>query len=57
MNIRQLRRNRKLANDYIEGVEAAYKARDNYEQLWKNLNEEREYYQKLQEEEKKDEEI
>lgn len=51
INICQLRRNRRLSKDYLEAITAAKKARDNYELLYQNLNEERNYFRKLQEKE------
>ena len=51
MNIYQIRRMRRLSNEYVEAITAAYKVRDNYEQLCQNLNEEREYFQNLKEKE------
>lgn len=51
INIWQLRRNRRLSKDYLEAITAAKKARDNYEQLYQNLNEERDYFRNLQEKE------
>lgn len=51
INIWQIRRNRRLSNDYVEAITAACKARDNYEQLCQNLNEERDYFRNLQEQE------
>lgn len=56
INIWQLRRNRRLSKDYLEAITAAKKARDNYEQLCQNLNEERNYFRNLQEQENKNEE-
>lgn len=51
MNISQLRRNSRLSKDYLEAITAAKKARDNYEQLFQNLNEERDYFRNLREQE------
>ena len=51
MNIYQIRRMRRLSNEYVEAITAAFKARDNYEQLCQNLNEERDYFRNLKEEE------
>lgn len=51
INIWQLRRNRRLSKDYLEAITAAKKARDNYEQLCQNLNEERDYFRNLREQE------
>ena len=44
INIWQLRRNRRLSKGYLEAITAAKKARDNYEQLCQNLNEEQNYF-------------
>ena len=57
VNIWQFRRNRKLSSEYLDAIEKAIQAQDNYEQLWKNLNEERDYFRKLREQENNDEEI
>ena len=51
INIWQLRRNRRLSKDYLEAITAAKKARDNFEQLCQNLNEEQNYFRNLQEQE------
>lgn len=51
INIKLIRRNRKLSNEYVEAITTAYKARDNYAELIQNLNEERDYFQNLKEEE------
>ena len=51
INIWQLRRNRRLSKDYLEAIMAAQKARDNYEQLCQNLNEEQNYFRNLREQE------
>lgn len=56
INIWNLRRNRRLSKDYLESITAAKKVRDNYEQLCQNLNEERNYFRNLQEQENKNEE-
>lgn len=56
INIWQLRRNRRLSKDYLEAITAAKKARDNYEQLYQNLNEEQNYFRNLREQENKNEE-
>ena len=51
INIWQLRRSRRLSKDYLEAIMAAQKARDNYEQFCQNLNEERNYFRNLREQE------
>ena len=56
INIWQLRRNRRLSKDYLEAITAAKKARDNYEQLCQNLNEEQNYFRNLREQEEAHEE-
>lgn len=56
INIWQLRRNRRLSKDYLEAITVAKKARDNYEQLCQNLNEEQNYFKNLWEQENKNEE-
>lgn len=49
INIWQLRRNRRLSKDYLEAITAAKKARDDFEQLCQNLNEEQNYFKNLRE--------
>lgn len=49
INIWQIQRNRRLSKYYLEAIMVTKKARDNYEQLCQNLNEERNYFRKLQE--------
>ena len=51
INIWQLRRNRRLSMDYLEAITAAKKARDNYDQLCQNLNEDQNYFRNLREQE------
>ena len=51
INIWQIQRNRRLSKDYLEAITAAIKARDNYELLYQNLNEERNYFRNLREQE------
>ena len=51
INIWQLRRNRRLSKDYPEAITAAVKARDDFEQLCQNLNEEQNYFRNLREQE------
>lgn len=57
INIWNLRRNRRLSKDYLEAVTAAKKVRDNYEQLCQNLNEERNYFRNLREQEAAHDEV
>lgn len=51
INICNLRRNRRLSKDYLEAITVAKKVQDNYEQLCQNLNEERDYFRNLREQE------
>ena len=44
IDICQLRRNRRLSKDYLEAITAAKKARDDFELLCQNLNEEQELF-------------
>lgn len=51
INIWNLRRIRRLSKDYLEAITAAIKIRDDYEQLCQNLNEERDHFRNLREQE------